>query len=77
MKLYIFSNGDPSVGIFPIQFEIECPFNREDLTNEYDEDYFKDSMLKLYQAFVEFKLYARYDYELKQDAYEGDYPDYF
>jgi hypothetical protein len=77
MKLYIFNNGDPSVGIFSEQWEIQCPFNKEDLHHENDEDYFKEKMLKLYQEFCEFKLYALYDYELKQDAVDSDYPDYF
>jgi hypothetical protein len=77
MKLYIFNNGDPSVGIFPDQWEIQCPFNREDLMNEHDEDYFKDEMLKVFQQFCEFKVYGLYDYELKQEVYEGETPDYF
>lgn len=77
MKLYLYTDGDQSTGIFPCHFEIECPFNREDLQDEHDEDYFKEKMLTLYQEFVDFKLTARYDYELKQDAFEGDYPDYF
>ena len=77
MVLYINSNGDSSVGIFPEQWQVQCPFNKEDLQDEHDEDYFKEKMLTLYQEFVDFKLTARYDYELKQNAFEGDYPDYF
>jgi hypothetical protein len=77
MLLYIFNNGDPSVGIFTQQWEVQCPFNKEDLQDENDEDYFKEKILAMYQEFCEFKLYALYDYELKQDAFDSDYPDYF
>ena len=77
MKLYLYTDGDQSTGIFPCQFSIKCPFIKEDLQDETDEDYFKDKMLTLYQEFVDFKLTARYDYELKQDALDSDYPDIF
>ena len=77
MLLYIFSNGDPLVGIFPEQWEVQCPFNKEDLNDEHDEDYFKEKILAMYQEFAESKLYALYDYELKQAAVDSDYPELF
>ncbi len=77
MKLYIYHGGDPSVGIFPEQWEIQCPFNKEDLNDENDEDYFKEKMLKVYQEFSEFKLFAVYDYEMKHDVDESGFPGFF
>ena len=62
MKLYIFDNGDTSVGIMPTSFSIEVPFNQNEVDSETLE-WFKDGQLDLYKEFAEGRLIAFYDFE--------------
>jgi len=62
MKLYIFDNGDTSVGILPTSFSIDVPFNRNEVDTETLE-WFKGGQLDLYKEFAEGRLIAFYDFE--------------
>jgi len=64
MKLTVFDKGDMSVGIFPTNFEIDCPFERCDMEQEHLNE-FKEAILKLYTSY-DYGNYALYDYELKE-----------
>jgi len=55
--LTISHHGDRSVGISPEYWEVTAPFYAEDVTGKDMED-FKNDMLKAYQEFCEFRLYA-------------------
>ena len=65
-KLTIIDNGDSSVGINPVWFEIDCPFNR----NEVDEEtleWFRAEQIKIYKEFCEGSCMASYDFENDND----------
>ena len=63
MKLIIFFNGDPSVGVFPAEYEVECPFSIEDI----DKDGLKLFKELIMSAYREFDCnYAMYDFEIEQ-----------
>ena len=47
MKLFIFCNGDSSVGLSPQEFEIQCPFEQNDV-EQNDLDYFKELQVNCY-----------------------------
>ncbi len=67
MKLYIYHNGDSSVGILGEELEIATPFEKDELEAD-DLEYFKKSMLDVYKDFSDFKLTAMYDFELEAEA---------
>ena len=63
MKLIIFDNGDPSNGISETQYEIDVPFNKDDV--EYGTlSFFKDSIHNIYKEFAEGRLILLYDFEI-------------
>ena len=73
-KLIITDAGDPSVGISPQSWEIECPF-----TKEYAEDNetqwgytFKDLIIGVYEEYCDGRCYAEYDFELKNRDTDGE-----
>lgn len=63
MKSITFDNGDPSVGIFSTQYAIECPFNKEDVTED-DLYFFKSTIGSLYNEFNSYTN-ALYDFEIE------------
>ena len=38
MKLHLCDQGDESVGIFPITWEVDCPFEKPDLSKLFTDD---------------------------------------
>jgi len=64
MKLYVIEKGDLSVGIFDQIYELDVPFNREDLTQQEIEE-FRESVEKLYQEYTSQKVYSEFDFEIK------------
>lgn len=64
MKLIIFFKGDQSVGIFPAQYELECPFEKED-TDQTELDFFKKEAIQLYAEF-DSASGAMYDFEIEE-----------
>lgn len=64
-KLYITDKGDPSVGIFPQTWTIECPWSTKDsgISNE-DKEFFKTEIEKLYKEFAEGEIVYHYDNEM-------------
>ena len=65
MKLYISDNGDPSVGIFGTQWEIECPFEKSEC-EEKDLVVFKNDVEALYAPYCEGRMWSAYDFELQE-----------
>lgn len=61
MKLIIFDKGDESVGLFPTSYEIDCPFNKDDV-EQADLDQFKETMVSIYKEY-DCQL-AMYDFEI-------------
>ena len=65
MILTITDEGDPTVGMFPQSWNIECPFNKDDVTQE-DLDWFKYETVNIYKEFCNGRIIAMYDYEFEQ-----------
>lgn len=65
MKLTIFDKGDESVGLFPTQWEVDCPFD-EITAEENDLQFFKERAKDLYSDFAQGKLTAMYDFEIQK-----------
>jgi len=74
MKLIITDWGDPSVGIWAISYEINCPFEKPDsdvilLDDDFDDlGWFRQQQIDIYKEYAQGKLTAQYDFEL-------EYPD--
>lgn len=66
MKLIIIEHGDWDVGIPDSYFEIDCPFNKEDLAEEDIQD-FKEEIAKIYMNFCEGKIRADFDFEIDEE----------
>jgi hypothetical protein len=61
IKLIITDKGDPSVGIFPMSWTIECPFLSDmDLEGR---DWFREQIIKAYSEFIEGRIIAEYEDE--------------
>lgn len=67
MNLYIFDEGDSSVGLFPAKYTVECPF---DEGNEPDSDELTSFKEAIVSGFREYggvgNMYGLYDFEIKQ-----------
>ena len=64
MKLFIFCNGDESVGLNSSEYLIECPFEQTQV-DQQDLDYFKELQENVFGDFLDLKVKGIYDYELK------------
>jgi hypothetical protein len=64
LKLYITDSGDPSVGMFPQTWEVDCPFAANEMTKEEMEE-FRQSLRNLYKEFAFNNVSAQYDFELE------------
>jgi len=64
MKLFIFCNGDESVGLNPFEYSIECPFEQNEV-EQNDLDYFKELQVNVFSEFLDLKVRGIYDFELK------------
>ena len=62
MKLIIKEHGDSSVGIPERYYEVECPFERDEV-DETDLISFKTEILHSYRQFAEMKTEAFYEDE--------------
>ena len=62
MKLIVTLHGDESVGIWSSDFEIECPFEKDDVDTEGLE-YFKEGIKELYKQFNDMGVSVEYDFE--------------
>lgn len=60
MKLIITDYGDPSVGIFSQEWEIDCPFHESDIDNEGLE-WFKRDIINIYKDYCEGSIQAYYE----------------
>ena len=76
MKLIIKDSGDSSVGIMSAYWEVEVPFNRDEMSGdelELNLEGFRKDMIKAYEDYCEGKCYADYDFELEAEArYEDE-----
>ena len=66
MKMYLTEPGDPTVGIFPATFEVDCPFE-QDTANPEDLELFKKDIEGLFRSY-DVPVKGMYDYELEQIA---------
>ena len=66
MKLTIHENGDTSVGYPESFYEIDCPFEKDDL-DEQSLNAFKVHLLSIYDDFTENDLRAFYDFEIQNE----------
>ena len=64
MKLFIFCNGDESVGLNSSEYLIECPFEQTQV-DQQDLVYFKELQENVFGDFLDLKVKGIYDYELK------------
>jgi len=64
MKLFIFNNGDESVGLNPSEYSIECPFEQNEV-EQNDLEYFKELQVNCFSEFLDLKVIGIYDFELK------------
>ena len=64
MKLFIFCNGDESVGLNSSEFSIECPFEQTQV-DQQDLKYFRELQENVFGEFLDLKVKGIYDYELK------------
>lgn len=62
MKLIIHEQGDLSVGMPERWYEIECPFEKDEVWSS-DLSNFKDRMKAIYAEYAEMKVTAFYDFE--------------
>ena len=65
MKLYINDEGDPSVGIFGVQWEVECPFEKSDTDQDEFED-FRKQIEAVYAPYCQGRMWSAYDFELQE-----------
>ena len=73
MKLIITDTGDRSVGIDPVDWEIEVPFDKEGLfltDEEFEKNlkFFKEQMIDTYQHYCQCKCVAQYDFEIEDEC---------
>ena len=62
MKLHIIDNGDMSVGLFPREWVVECPFGLDDTSPE-ELAAFKAEAKSLYSEYADAHLEAWYENE--------------
>lgn len=65
-KLFLWNNGDSSVGLQGDHFEVDVPFNVDDCEWDMLEE-FRETMCHTYQDYTDNKLFASYTYEMKND----------
>lgn len=69
MKLIVTAHGDESVGIWSDDFEIECPFEKEDVESESLE-FFRDKIKELYKEFCDMGIRVEYDFDKQREIQE-------
>jgi hypothetical protein len=67
VKIIVVDNGDASVGIFPVSWQVECPFSKQNIDNGDIEketlEWFRDKIINAYKEFAEGRCHANYDFE--------------
>jgi hypothetical protein len=66
MKLIIKEHGDSSVGIPEKYYEIDCPFERNEVLNA-DLYEFKQDIIIAFKPFAEIRMQAFYDFEMQNE----------
>lgn len=67
MRLYVWDQGDPSVGLQGAEYIVNCPFP-DDETDKEQLDWFKEEIGKIYKEFCEGRMVLCYDFELKLET---------
>lgn len=68
VKALVTDQGDPSVGIFPFYWEVECPFYKD--ADDKDKEWFRKAITDVYKEFADGRIVVEYDYEIQgQDNY--------
>lgn len=65
VKAIVTDHGDPTVGIFPCYWEVDCPFYLEEDRDDELREFFRDALAKAYAEFAEGKITVDFDYEIK------------
>lgn len=63
VKAYVTDHGDPSVGLFPCTWEVDCPFYKHE--DEETKEFFREHLGKLYGEFADGKVTVDFDYEIR------------
>lgn len=73
-KIYLWHNGDPSVGYYGESYTLDSPFPKYNHKNPGGNDFelseykaFLDKIHKVYNEASEYELFAAYDFELEQE----------
>lgn len=66
LKLYIWDEGDPSVGLFSQEWIIDCPFTKDEVDEE-NLDWFKQQILDSYKEYCQGRCVCMYEFELQQE----------
>ena len=66
LKLYIWDEGDPSVGLFSQEWIIDCPFTKDEVDEE-NLDWFKKQILDSYKEYCQGRCVCMYEFELKYE----------
>ncbi len=61
-KLTVHDLGDGSVGLYPVSWEVECPFNKEDI-GPRELEYFRSKIQHLYREYATGRITSEYDFE--------------
>lgn len=65
MKLIIIDHGDPSVGIFPMNYEVDTPIDKD--SDVDDRTWFKKQLTLLYKEFAEGRLTLDFEDEIETE----------
>lgn len=66
--LIVTDAGDPSVGIFPASWSIQCPFTKEDAKSDVEmRETFLTQVVGIYTEFCDGRISADYDFIIIQD----------
>lgn len=66
MKIYLTEPGDPTVGIFPAAFEVDCPFE-QDTVHPEDLELFRKDIEGLFRSY-DVPVKGVYDFEVEEMA---------
>jgi hypothetical protein len=62
MKLIVREKGDSSVGIYTRYYELDCPFEKDEV-ERYDLEMFRSGILEIYAEYAETTIDVFYDFE--------------
>jgi hypothetical protein len=64
VKLIVTDAGDPSVGIYAVSWEVECPMEF-DKNDKEELEFFRDAILAIYKEYCNGNCYGEYDFEIR------------